>query len=155
MILTSCFCVGSTAAQNVGPWPATHSKTQHTLAPLTEHLAPQPPSPLLSGYSLFSRIFLASVPSSIRSSFVRTPIVRIPNKKMRVTHPLLCLSSALESTTAWDRDPQPGIETHSLGSRPTAWDRDPQPGIETHSLGSRPTAWDRDPQPGEPGRDTL
>lgn len=35
-------------------------------------------SPLLSGSSLFSRISLASVPSSIRSSLVITPMVLIP-----------------------------------------------------------------------------
>lgn len=34
--------------------------------------------PLLNGSSLFSRISLASVPSSMRSSFVMTPMVRRP-----------------------------------------------------------------------------
>lgn len=38
-------------------------------------------SPLLSGSSLFSRISLASVPSSIRSSLVITPMVLIPTGK--------------------------------------------------------------------------
>src|ERR1700733_6816322 len=39
--------------------------------------------PLLSGRSRFSRISRASVPSSIRSSFVITPIVRNPGQGKR------------------------------------------------------------------------
>ena len=35
--------------------------------------------PLLNGSSLFSRISLASVPSSIKSNFVMTPMVRRPD----------------------------------------------------------------------------
>ena len=38
------------------------------------------PIPLLKGRTLFSRISLASVPSSMRSNFVITPIVRTPKK---------------------------------------------------------------------------
>ena len=38
--------------------------------------------PRRKGKSLFSRICLASVPSSIKSSFVITPIVRIPENEL-------------------------------------------------------------------------
>ena len=43
--------------------------------------------PLLKGRTLFSRISLASVPSSMRSNFVITPIVRTPGIKNQEGHP--------------------------------------------------------------------
>src|SRR4029434_701471 len=45
-----------------------------------------PPSPLRSGRSLFSRISRASVPSSIRSSLVITPMVLRPTHSHTHTH---------------------------------------------------------------------
>lgn len=39
--------------------------------------------PLLSGKVLFSKISLASVPSSIKSNLVITPMVRIPVVKIK------------------------------------------------------------------------
>lgn len=44
---------------------------------------PRPAAPLLKGRSLFSRTSLASVPSSIRSSLVMTPMVRRPERAQR------------------------------------------------------------------------
>lgn len=46
-------------------------------------VAPSPTAPLLKGSSLFSRMSLASVPSSIRSSLVMTPMVRRPERAQR------------------------------------------------------------------------
>ena len=43
--------------------------------------------PLLKGRTLFSRISLASVPSSMRSNFVITPIVLTPGIKNKEGHP--------------------------------------------------------------------
>lgn len=53
---------------------------------------PQGVLPLRSGKTLFSRISRASVPSSIKSSFVRTPIVRTPgsSEQSHRRFPLQC-----------------------------------------------------------------
>lgn len=53
--------------------------------PAAPPCGPQPPraTPLLKGSSLFSRMSLASVPSSIRSSLVMTPMVRRPERAQR------------------------------------------------------------------------
>lgn len=45
-------------------------------------------APRRSGSSLFSKMSLASVPSSIRSSFVITPMVRKPERMMEIPSPL-------------------------------------------------------------------
>ena len=50
----------------------------HIVLPTTTELLGPAHTPLLSGKSLFSRISRASVPSSIRSNLVRTPMVRTP-----------------------------------------------------------------------------
>lgn len=51
----------------------------HCIPPPALHPSP----PLLKGSSLFSRTSLASVPSSIRSSFVMTPMVRRPERAQK------------------------------------------------------------------------
>src|SRR4029434_10842445 len=68
-----------------------------------------PPSPLRSGRSLFSRISRASVPSSIRSSLVITPMVLRPTHTHTHTH-THTPTPAHRHTTSHLHTHAPGVE---------------------------------------------